>query len=144
MYYILYVSQAYRLMSTEEIAKLLETSRRNNIRDGITGLLIYKEWKTAERANFLQLLEGPREVVEAAYKKITKDPRHHTIIGLEQGEISHRNFGSWAMGFKNLNTDELKSFPGFKDVDADSFNPDDFSKQIQPALGTMKNFYDSD
>lgn len=144
MYYILYVSQARHPLTTDEISKLLETSRKNNERDGITGLLIYKQWKDDNRANFLQLLEGPREVVEKAYEKISDDHRHHTIIALEQGEIAERNFGSWTMGFRNLETAELKLFPGFRDIDEGSFNADDFSRQIQPALETMKMFYERD
>ena len=144
MYYILYVSQAKKPMNEQELADLLEVSRRNNIRDEITGLLIYKQWREDDRANFLQLLEGPREAVEAAYAKITKDSRHHTIIGLEKGEIEARNFSEWAMGFKNLETEDLRKFPGFREVDEDSFNPDDFAEQIKPALESMMLFYEND
>jgi hypothetical protein len=141
MYYILYVSQANRIMNTEEISELLETSRKNNIGKGITGLLIYKQWPDDKSSNFLQILEGPRDGVERVYEKITSDNRHHTIIVLERGEITERNFGTWSMGFKNLETSELKMFPGFKDIDENSFNPENFSRQIQPALETMKMFY---
>lgn len=144
LYYILYVSQAKRPMSEDELSGLLEVSRRNNIRDGITGLLLYKLWRTEKRANFLQLLEGPREAVTAAYEKIKKDSRHHTIISLEQGELSERNFTEWAMGFKNLESEDLKSFPGVRDVDIESFDPDHFHEQIKPALESMKLFYEFD
>lgn len=144
MYYILYVSQAQQPMSDDELSALLEVSRANNIRDGVTGLLIYKQWREENRANFLQLLEGPRDVVENAYRKITKDNRHHTVIVLEKGEIAERNFPDWAMGFKNLATVDLHSFPGFRDVDEASFNPDNFHKQIHNALETMKLFYETD
>ncbi|MBX2805856.1 MAG: BLUF domain-containing protein [Hyphomicrobiales bacterium] len=131
-------------MNTDEISELLEISRKNNERDGITGLLIYKQWNDAERANFLQILEGPRDLVDKAYRKIAKDNRHHTILPLEQGDIPARNFGSWAMGFKNIETNELKKLPGFKDVDENSFNPDDFSEQLEATLETIKFFYDAD
>ena len=144
MHYILYVSQAHRQMSNDQLNSLLTVSRANNKRDKITGLLIYKRWKHDERANFLQLLEGPTDAVKQAYEKIKKDTRHHTIVALEQGDISERNFSEWSMGFKNLDIDELSKFSGFRNVDEGSFDPDDFSAKIQPALETMKLFYQND
>ena len=70
---------------------ILASARRNNTRDGITGALICRE------DLFLQLLEGPQQLVEAAYQRILRDDRHTDIVHLISGEIDTRLFPSWAM-----------------------------------------------
>ena len=55
---------------------ILASARRNNARDGITGALICRE------DLFLQLLEGPRTVVEALYQRIRRDDRRSDIVSL--------------------------------------------------------------
>ena len=42
MYYMIYVSQAARPMTSSELTAILEKSRMHNERDGLSGLLIYK------------------------------------------------------------------------------------------------------
>lgn len=70
---------------------ILATSRRNNARDGITGALICRE------DLYLQLLEGPRHLVTAAFARILHDPRHTEVINLLSGDIEARLFPEWAM-----------------------------------------------
>lgn len=72
-------------------ADILRTSRRNNGRDGITGLLY------ADGVRFLQALEGPEEAVEAAYARIKTDPRHKAQVVLSRREVEAREFGNWEM-----------------------------------------------
>jgi Sensors of blue-light using FAD len=70
---------------------ILLSARRNNLRDGITGALIC-------RADlYLQLLEGPQALVEAAYGRIKKDDRHHEVKKLLSHEVPERLFPAWAM-----------------------------------------------
>jgi hypothetical protein len=70
---------------------ILFQARRNNARDGITGALIYRE------DLFLQLLEGPRDVVSAAFMRILRDDRHVEIVKLWSGNIETRRFPQWSM-----------------------------------------------
>lgn len=70
---------------------ILTVSRRNNIRDGITGTLIC-------RADlFLQLIEGPDAVLQALYARITADDRHMDIDCFISRVATERMFPKWAM-----------------------------------------------
>lgn len=73
------------------LAGILMDSRRNNERDDITGALVC-------RADvFLQLLEGPKDKVEAAIARIKQDDRHVDVTLHVSQLVSERLFGAWAM-----------------------------------------------
>ncbi len=57
MFFLVYVSSAVRPFSRVDLDDLLATSRANNARVGITGMLLYKD------GNFMQVLEGDEEAV---------------------------------------------------------------------------------
>ena len=88
---------ATRAMARPELDALLETSKRNNERDGISGLLVY------DAGSFLQVFEGPTDAVEALVRRIEGDPRHTSIAFLSAGPIQARYFGGWGMDMANLN-----------------------------------------
>ncbi|VXC75961.1 BLUF domain-containing protein [Sphingomonas sp. AX6] len=90
MIQIVYISTARGDTRTER-GNILMTSRRNNDRDGISGLL-YDDGK-----RFLQVLEGEVGIVEAAFARIKTDPRHRAVVILSRREIEAREFGDWAM-----------------------------------------------
>jgi Sensors of blue-light using FAD len=70
---------------------ILSSARRNNRRDGITGALVC-------RADlFLQMLEGPRDLVTAAFGRILKDDRHMEIACIHAGDLENRLFPAWDM-----------------------------------------------
>ena len=73
------------------LSGILATARRNNRRDGITGALICRE------DLFLQLLEGPSDVVTALFDRIVRDDRHTDVVKLVSGDIETRLFPEWAM-----------------------------------------------
>ncbi|WP_019516991.1 BLUF domain-containing protein [Sphingomonas sp. Mn802worker] len=79
-----------------DLSAILATSRLNNRRDGITGLLY------SDGVRFLQALEGPREAVESAYERIRQDPRHHALVILSRREVDAREFGEWAMAERRV------------------------------------------
>ena len=70
---------------------ILATAQRNNERDGITGALICRE------DLYVQLLEGDRAKVEAAYERICRDDRHTDIVHLVTENTDQRLFPTWAM-----------------------------------------------
>ncbi len=70
---------------------ILTMARHCNARDGITGALICRE------DIYLQLLEGPQEMVEATYARIERDGRHLEINQLVLEPIGERLFPHWAM-----------------------------------------------
>jgi hypothetical protein len=73
------------------LAAILTVSRRLNERDDITGALICRG------DLYLQLLEGPQEAVEAAYRRIEKDHRHLEVRVLSRRTVTERLFPAWAM-----------------------------------------------
>jgi hypothetical protein len=70
---------------------ILADARRCNERDGITGSLICRD------DLYLQLLEGPADLVTAAYARIAGDDRHLEVRRLVAGPTEARIFPQWAM-----------------------------------------------
>ena len=95
------------MFSEGELAELLSTARAKNLVRDITGLLLYKE------PLFMQLLEGPEDVVETLFETIKQDPRHSNVSGLVRGEISERTFPDWQMGFIVPEVSEIRQLEGF-------------------------------
>jgi|KBSSwiStaDraftv2_1062776.scaffolds.fasta_scaffold278924_2 hypothetical protein len=91
MFQLVYISSALRTVTADDVSAILAVSRRNNARNGLTGLLIH------DGVRFLQALEGERDAVEARIEVIRADPRHRALVVLSQREIAAREFGSWAM-----------------------------------------------
>ncbi|MGX0875741.1 hypothetical protein ACSSV4_000413 [Roseovarius sp. MBR-154] len=73
------------------LSSILMDARRANVRDDITGALI------ARHDLYLQLLEGPRDKVAAAYQRIRRDDRHVEVTRLVERCIETRLFPGWAM-----------------------------------------------
>ena len=106
--YIVYYSFSQSEISSSELKELLQKAREWNEANEITGLLIYRYNKKFKRGNFLQIIEGPKKSISPTWDRISADPRHHTITVLEDGSFEERNFSTWSMGLKNLNTEALK------------------------------------
>ena len=99
MLQLVYVSSARIDAGLVDPAAILQASRRNNTRDGITGLL-YSDHK-----RFLQALEGSEAKVEEAFGRISGDPRHRAIVVLSRRFIEAREFGDWAMAHQSSPAD---------------------------------------
>ncbi len=91
---IVYLSTATKLMSDAELMDVLRVSRGNNTRDEVTGLLLY------QGGNFIQLLEGKADAVATVYARVEKDPRHHSVLRMLDGESTERLFPDWSMAFR--------------------------------------------
>lgn len=109
MYQLIYVSSATALFSKEELISILKKSRENNVRLGVTGLLLYKE------GNIMQLLEGDKAVVDRIFAKVSEDGRHFNVITLFSGEVAQREFPDWSMGYHDLVSMEVRQTPGFNE-----------------------------
>ena len=139
--YIVYYSFSQSTMSDSELKELLRKAREWNEAHEITGLLIYRYNKKFKRGNFLQIIEGPKKSISSTWDRICADPRHHTITVLEDGSFEIRNFSTWSMGLKNLNTEALEHIPGFININEDQFwsNPNNLKPS---ALELLRKFYD--
>jgi len=140
--YIVYVSQAAKAFSTDDLAGLLTHSRERNAADGITGLLVYRYNADFKRGNFLQVLEGTDDALKDVWRRISGDPRHHTIIVLDEGESDARMFGDWSMGFRNVDESDLAQFIGFSELGSDEFWKEAKKQALPDALSTLRSFYD--
>lgn len=85
-----------------EVSRLVQGCFEVNRKLGITGLLLY------DGNQFVQLIEGPEESVREVYSKIETDPRHQSVEKLFERKVTKRHFGSWHMGYRSTNKDELQ------------------------------------
>lgn len=93
---LVYISQAVRKMSAEDLYAIHKTAKENNQPIDVTGSLFYNGgW-------FLQVLEGPAAILSTLYKKIELDPRHKNSRILYNKPASFRTFPRWNMNMTNL------------------------------------------
>lgn len=90
---LIYASKVATHFGPMDMHDILDKSRRNNIEQGISGLLILAD------GYFFQALEGDRAAVHATYARILKDPRHSASVMLSSLEIEKRQFSGWSMGY---------------------------------------------
>ncbi|MDG4649719.1 BLUF domain-containing protein [Roseibacterium sp. SDUM158017] len=90
---IAYVSASHGPLDEDALSAILDVSRRNNERDGITGVLLYHD------RIFFQTLEGSEAELDACFGRIRQDPRHSAVSVMWQGEAERREFPDWTMGY---------------------------------------------
>ena len=86
-----YISSARPTLMLADVEAILETSRRRNAADDVSGLLIF------DGKRFLQALEGPLETVEGTFSRIALDTRHRALVRLSSRHVETREFGNWSM-----------------------------------------------
>ncbi len=91
--HLIYASVMEKACSAPDIEHILETARRRNSGDHITGFLCFAN------GCFLQILEGDRQAVSDTFCRISQDPRHSKVLLLDCAPISSRHFPSWTMGY---------------------------------------------
>ena len=114
---------------------LLEKSRRNNLRDDITGLLLYHE------GNFFQALEGPMDAVQACYDRIVEDPHHQGHIVLMAEEVAQRNFSAWSMAYVPYHDMEDGDRDGLHDLLSIRDRIDPTTLDVDPRLRIFLNTF---
>jgi hypothetical protein len=88
--HLIYVSEASNV-TKEIIHQILFSSRKNNIKNGITGALIYGS------NLYLQFLEGPVDAIDETFSTIKLDSRHSKITILRESSTKRKLFSSWKM-----------------------------------------------
>jgi hypothetical protein len=88
---LIYASRAAEALTPADHEQILASSRRNNGKAGVTGILAFGA------REFLQCLEGSREAVNATYSRILGDPRHHDVQLIDFRDVDQRWFGEWGM-----------------------------------------------
>lgn len=86
------------------IDEILEASRRNNARVGVTGALMFNA------GCFGQVLEGPKAAVEAVFERIQQDERHGDVSLLHMSPVDARAFETWSMGFVGASVEDAARY----------------------------------
>lgn len=73
------------------LENILFNARHHNRRGSVTGALICRH------DIFLQMLEGPRDVVTHTFARILRDSRHVDVVAHWSGDIETRMFPTWDM-----------------------------------------------
>lgn len=112
---------------TGGLAQILASSRRNNARLRVTGVLL------AASGRFLQILEGPGDSVAQLYGSIASDCRHHGLQLVEHRSIASRQFPDWGLccGWVCEREPSLTAEPAFRG----GFHPENLSPAS--ALGLL-------
>ena len=104
-----YFSTASTELGKDDLLELLTGVRSKNQDLGLTGMLLYAD------GSFVQTLEGPDEVVEETFARISADTRHREVFVALREEVTERSYPDWSMGFRELSKDESEAVPGFID-----------------------------
>ncbi|SHK50219.1 BLUF domain-containing protein [Hymenobacter psychrotolerans] len=107
MKHIVYLSRAVRPMTDTDLQALLDQSRHDNVRHGITGVLFYSH------GNIAQLFEGPAEMVDPLFDRISRDGRHSHVRKLVDTPIAARSFPTWSMAFHPLEPSGFTALENF-------------------------------
>ena len=132
--HLVYVSSATHPFAQSELLYLLEGSRRNNQRTNLTGLLLYRD------GNFMQVLEGEELEVMDTHQRISRDSRHGGLITLLNAPIAQRDFGDWSMGFRNLDSAEIRNVPGYSEFLNEDWKGRPIQESPQRALKLLQVF----
>jgi hypothetical protein len=127
MFHIVFASTASHHLTTAELKSLLEETRENNARLGVTGMLLYKD------GSFLQVLEGDEEVVMKLVTTMGNEgPIHKSFLMLLSETSERRLFPNWSMAFQDHKDNSLTGTPGYSDFLNTPFTGTEFS--ADPAL----------
>lgn len=96
------VSLAYKSRSTDSVvepktlASILFVAQQHNVANHLTGALAYGE------GHFIQVLEGPQDVLVETMDRIRADVRHHGLEIVGPTPITHRIFPDWCMALLSV------------------------------------------
>lgn len=98
---LMYLSSGSHKLSDVELQEILEQSRSNNKKLGITGVLC------VGGGHFVQVLEGQECNLIRLYSKIIDDSRHHDCVIIGIAPINERMFDKWSMGFVEKSSEDM-------------------------------------
>ncbi|QJD92634.1 EAL domain-containing protein [Duganella dendranthematis] len=113
LYFLLYVSEAVAPLSRPQLDQLLQRTRVNNARAGLTGCLLY------ENERFMQMLEGEHGKVMETFERIRASHLHDNVRVVIHQRAKRRVFTHWSMLLPD-------------DAAARRHGPDFRGRQVQP------------
>jgi len=97
---ITYISSARGVHSAQDLAAIEAESQRLNAASGLSGILLF------DGKRYLQVLEGPSEVLDATYARIAADTRHRALVMLRDVPCAVPHFPGWAMLARDVTRDD--------------------------------------
>src|SRR4030095_6702849 len=97
-----YVSYPAADLPPAEVSRIIQVSRVHNAGQGITGVLVYTG------TDFAQLIEGRHDTVEALWRRIQADKRHHELLPFMDEPTDRAWFETWRMGYLYDDTLSIK------------------------------------
>ncbi len=94
-----YISTSRCENLSEDLAAILDVSRKRNAETGLTGVML------VSGGSFYQTLEGNRNEVTQTFFRIASDMRHDGIIVLQDAACDYRAFASWSLAYRDLPQD---------------------------------------
>ena len=137
---LIYASHLAKGCSRDDLEAIMDISRENNRKQGISGALCYSTH------SFLQYLEGSREAVNKLYSDIVRDDRHVDVTLIDYTAIDHRAFPDWSMAY--IRSDEIDKQLLFTFADQPRFDPFELTADqarafIQAVISERKTFLES-
>lgn len=130
-----YYSSCSAALSDAGVADILDISRRNNGRDGITGMLLLVD------GAFFQVVEGEQEAVERLLKRVEADPRHSGMLRVLGESRPDRCFADWSMGFEKVSAKDVAVFDA-ADLSGDA-RLKDLAARAPELVAFMRSLYRS-
>ena len=124
---IIYISSAVKKMDDDDLLDILKTSRENNKKNNISGMLLY------DNGSFIQVLEGEDSFVDNTFINIQNDERHNHILVMQNRDVDSREFSEWSMGFKNIsniNKTKIDGYAQFQSLLFNNFSDSSLAKKI--------------
>ena len=89
--HLVYHSKASAGLTQDDLSKILVTARRENLKNGISGFLVYRD------DYFFQLLEGREDKVLETLARIEKDIRHSSLTVIGKYKDTRLLMPNWSM-----------------------------------------------
>ena len=132
---LIYVSTAASSLTEQDLEDILVASRRNNAARELTGMLLYAD------GLFIQVLEGPVQMVRAMYDRIAEDPRHTDVMTLMEEAIPTRSFSQWLMAYARAARGEVAQVDGFRELSqADQLLRSVLERYPKRSLSLLRHF----
>jgi hypothetical protein len=128
---LLYCSQVKSDFSEEILKEILLTSRENNRRNRITGVLVHGG------GLFMQVLEGPEQNVLRTYMKILDDKRHTDSRIIHITPVKDRLFENWTMGVIEAEPLTFENVAKLRANRLESVHADVFSQVMREFTGML-------
>ena len=91
--HLAFASRARPGLRPADTSAIIATSRTNNARDSVTGVMLYSG------ESFLALVEGTDPTISSLWRRLLVDDRHRQLASLHGGSIAERWFVDWRAGY---------------------------------------------